>query len=99
MGNLASIRRQASRLRADLAQATRERVTRWTGKGPDDYPDDPVGYARDILRIDTLTPDQQTILRHLQVPPYKVLVPSAHDVGKTFIAAVAANHWWDSFDP
>ncbi len=68
-------------------------------KGPKDYPTDPVGYARDILGIRTLTDEQKAILEHLLIPPFKVLVPSAHDVGKTFAAAVAANWWYDSFDP
>ncbi len=63
------------------------------------YPTDPVGYARNILGIRTLTAAQQQILQSLLEPPYKTLVPSAHDVGKTFVAAVAANWWYDSFDP
>src|SRR4051812_23587699 len=83
MGNLAGIRRQAAKLKTDLAQAALERGAALRGgKGRGGYPDDPVGYARNVLGITTLTPDQETILRHLLLPPYKVLVPSAHDVGK-----------------
>jgi hypothetical protein len=37
--------------------------------------------------------------RRLHVPPFRVLVPSAHDTGKTFAAAVAASYWFDGFDP
>src|SRR5215471_11911645 len=62
------------------------------------YRADPVGYARDVLGV-RLTPDQQNLLRHLLVPPGRVLVPSGHDTGKTFAAAVAVNWWYDSFDP
>src|SRR5262249_26097178 len=69
-----------------------------TRRDPHSYPNDPLGYVKDILRA-TPTPDQQEILRHLLIPPCKVIVPSAHDVGKTFIAAAALNWWYDSFDP
>lgn len=64
-----------------------------------DYAGDPVGYARDILGIKYLWETQQQILRALLEPPYRVMVPSGHNVGKSFIAAVAANWWFDSFDP
>ena len=57
---------------------------------PHAYAGRPVEFAREVLKIDTLTPEQENILRMLHEPPYRVLVPSAHDVGKTFIAAVAA---------
>ncbi len=63
------------------------------------YAGQPVEFARNILHIDTLTPDQERILTLLHEPPYRVLVPAAHDVGKTFIAAVAAIYWHYSFDP
>jgi hypothetical protein len=60
------------------------------------YPDKPVEYCRDMLGV-TLTPDQETILRHLLVPPCIVNVPSANDTGKTFLAACAVSWWFDSF--
>ena len=63
------------------------------------YGTDPIAYARHALKITTLTQDQQTILRSLTIPPYRVLVPSGHDTGKTFIAAVAISWWFDSFNP
>jgi len=47
----------------------------------------------------TLTPDQGQILQSLLTPPFKTLVPSGHNTGKTFCAAVAVNHWFDSYDP
>jgi hypothetical protein len=68
-------------------------------RGPSDYPDDPVGYARDILGIKTIWSAQEDILRSLLEPPYRVMVKAGHSVGKSFIAAVAVNWWYDSFDP
>lgn len=62
------------------------------------YPGDPVGYANHVLGV-TLTPDQETILRHLLIPPCWVNVPSANNTGKTFLAAVAISWWFDSFRP
>ncbi len=59
---------------------------------------DPVGYAEVVLGV-TLTPDQRRILELLTVPPYKVLVRSAHLTGKSFVAAVATLWWYDTHDP
>lgn len=33
------------------------------------------------------------------MPPYRVLVPSGNDVGKSWLAAAAANFWYDTRDP
>jgi len=59
----------------------------------------PVQFAEQVLGVNTLTDDQKRILTLLHEPPCRVLVPSAHDVGKTFIAAVAVLYWHYSFDP
>jgi hypothetical protein len=89
-----------ARLRETLArEAATEIPLGWGSNRPWDYPDDPIGYAENILGVRTLTEPQKDILRHLRIPPYKVLVPSGHDVGKTFALAVAVNWWFDSFDP
>src|SRR2546421_623271 len=66
--------------------------------GPITSPTDPVGYANHVLKVQ-LTPDQETILRHLLIPPCRVDVPSGNDTGKTFVAAVAVCWWFDSFNP
>lgn len=66
-------------------------------ESPSSYPGEPVKYAERILKIKTLTDDQKNALEHLYKPPRRVLMPSAHDVGKTFLAAVAVNHWYDSY--
>jgi hypothetical protein len=55
-------------------------------------------YSKEVLGI-TNTPDQEAILDHLHIPPYKILVPSGHATGKTCTAAEAANYWYDCYDP
>jgi hypothetical protein len=97
---MTAMMREVARLREDL-RAARARATRPAGgrrptANPAGYPADPVGFARDVLGV-WLTPDQETILRHLLVPPCRVMVPSAHDTGKTFVAAVAVNWWYESY--
>jgi hypothetical protein len=66
---------------------------------PGYYAGDPVRFVEERLGVRSLTGDQKRILMLLHEPPYRVLVPSAHDVGKTFIAACAALYWYFSFDP
>jgi hypothetical protein len=56
------------------------------------YAADLAGFAADILKV-TLTPQQIEIGRLLLEPPYRVLVPSANNQGKTFLAAVVTI-WW-----
>jgi hypothetical protein len=62
------------------------------------FPGDPANYVSRYLGK-TLTPQQAEVLRALQRPPYRVLVPSANNVGKTFLAACVASWFYDSFDP
>src|SRR5262249_53573669 len=71
---------------------------RRASKDPGASPTAPVGYAQHILGV-RLTPDQETILRHLLIPPCVVNVPSGNNTGKTFLAAVGASWWYDSFNP
>jgi hypothetical protein len=82
--------RQASLRRESLA------VGRPNPRDPK-YRDDPGLYARDILGV-TLTPEQDHILRLCMTPPYRVLVKSAHNVGKSFIAAVKISHQYDCYE-
>ena len=56
------------------------------------YFDDPVGFARDILKIE-LVPKQQELLLCLRKPPYYVLAPSGNELGKSLAAAVGVL-WW-----
>jgi hypothetical protein len=62
------------------------------------FPDDPVGYARGVLGLEP-TPQQEHVMRLLVTPPYRVLVKSGHNIGKTHLAATLLNWWYDSFDP
>lgn len=50
------------------------------------YKDDPVGFVREVLQEDP-TPDQEEVLRAIISPPYKVIVRSAHNVGKSWLCA------------
>lgn len=62
------------------------------------FPLDPVAYATRYLGV-RLTPQQIRVLEAIRTPPYRVLVPSANNVGKTFLAAVVASWFYDSYDP
>lgn len=59
---------------------------------------DPANYVSRYLGK-TLTPQQAEVLRALRRPPYRALVPSVNNVGKTFLAACVASWFYDSFDP
>lgn len=62
------------------------------------YRDDPVAYAENVLQV-RLTPRQADVLQAVREPPYRVLVPSGHDTGKTFAGAVLVSWWYDTRDP
>lgn len=63
------------------------------------YHDNPVGYVLEKLKVATLWERLQEVLQLLRVPPYRVLVRSGHNLGKSFVAAAACNWWYDTFDP
>lgn len=67
-------------------------------KGRYAYPGGIADYAREVLHT-SATPDQEQFWRLLQTPPYKVLVRSANNTGKSYGAAVAVNHFFDTYDP
>lgn len=62
------------------------------------YRDDPIGFFKNVLRV-TLTEQQESVVKLLLVPPYKVIVKSAHNVGKTFLAACIAIWWYFTRSP
>lgn len=72
---------------------------RFTDAELERYRADPVEYAEQELKIDTLTDVSKEILRSLVIPPYRTLVKSGHNVGKTHLMAVAVNWRYDCFDP
>lgn len=85
------------RLRKTLRRL-RERSAAFLATDHARYRDDPVGYCCDILRVQ-LTPQQEDLARLLRTPPYRVLAPSGHNVGKSFLAACLVNWWYDVHDP
>lgn len=61
------------------------------------YRDDRIGYAEDVLG-QIVTPQQAEISRQLDLNS-RVLVPSAHKVGKTHFGSAIVQHFHDSYDP
>jgi hypothetical protein len=74
---------------AQKAYATRlsSRLNPLTAGDYDHYREDPVGFARDILHIHTLTGDQVSLMESV-VDYKKTVVESATTVGKTFVLAI-----------
>ena len=62
------------------------------------YRYDPVRYAREIHKLE-VTPQQVSILEGLIEPPFRVFARSANTQGKSFIAALAVNWWYDTRNP
>lgn len=60
------------------------------------YQQDPVAYAKDVLRA-KLTDDQAEMLNSVRDNRYTA-VKASHAVGKTFLASVAANWWYDCWN-
>lgn len=63
------------------------------------YKLDPVGYAYEVLKVRIVTPDQREVAEAVLKPPYRVLVKSGHNIGKTFTAAWLTNWWYDTRNP
>src|ERR1700726_2279955 len=62
------------------------------------YRNYPVEYAQQILKAD-LTETQMEILDSLTIHPFKTLVKSGHEVGKSHVMACAASWWFDTRVP
>lgn len=84
-------------LRARLA-ALERRLPARSAASTGSYAADPAGYVREVLG-QQLWAAQEEIARKLLEPPYKVLVKSGHNIGKSFLAACLTNWWYDTFDP
>jgi len=56
------------------------------------YLNDPVGFAREVLGIE-LVPKQQEAITSILKPPYRTLIPSANEQGKSLLCACAVL-WW-----
>lgn len=55
-------------------------------------------YSRRYLR-QSPTPQQSEIAQLLEEPPFRVLVPSANNVGKTFLMGSYARYFYEKYDP
>lgn len=64
-----------------------------------EYLNDPVRFAHEILNVKFLTPAQEDILKSLLNPPYCTLCPSANNLGKSMISAVAVIWWFCTRSP
>lgn len=62
-----------------------------------EVPDCPYEYA--IQKGRKVTPQQKEILQASVQPPYSTIVRSAHTVGKTFLAAMFLDWFYDRFNP
>jgi hypothetical protein len=60
------------------------------------YQHDPIGYARNILRVNWWS-KQQEIANALLQPPHRVLVKASHNIGKTHVSGGLVNWFFDSF--
>lgn len=58
----------------------------------------PLDYISQRLKA-VPTASQANIVKLLRTPPYKVLVRSGHNLGKSWLAAAIANWWHDTFRP
>lgn len=77
----------------------REEMDRFVAvKGPGDYVNDPVGYARDILEFEP-APAQIEVANALREYPHRVLAPSGHKYGKSALAGWLINWFYDSYRP
>lgn len=94
-GNLTA---RLKRVQERLANRPRDVASELKATALAKYLRDPSGYARDILH-GSPTQQQDEIANLLLVYPYRVKVPSGHNVGKTFMAAWLVNWWYDTRDP
>ena len=59
--------------------------------------DDPVAFAREVLLVEQLTPEQEEILRTMSKPRARGAVSSGHKTGKDYLAGVIALWWFCSW--
>lgn len=63
------------------------------------YRDAPEGYIAEVLKPRIIQPSQIEIAKSLLRPPYKTIVVSANNVGKSYVAGSLTNWHYDCFDP
>lgn len=95
--NFAAFKAEARRRNRERQAAIRQLVAvTTTAKADQPVYLDPVEYAREVLGI-TLTDKQAEICRALREQPWRVLVTSGNNLGKTHLAAVLVCWWFDTF--
>lgn len=65
---------------------------------PRRYQNDPLGYAREILKVEWWSKAREVVAK-LLTPPHRVLVRSGNEVGKTHLCGGLTSWFYDSFDP
>jgi hypothetical protein len=74
-----------------VAEASlRHRAASWPGR--------PEKYARYFLR-QRIVPELAAVAERLAEPPYRLLIPSGHNLGKTHLLSCLIQHHHDSYDP
>lgn len=87
-------------LRAGLLARTSRLEKRFRSIAParaaSGYDGDPVGYAREVLKVEPWA-KQIEVARLLLTPPYRVQLRSSHSVGKTWTLAWLTNWFYDTY--
>lgn len=63
------------------------------------YRDAPVAYIREVLKAPVVQPVQERICELMLTPPHRVIVVSANNIGKSWLAGALTNWRYDCFDP
>lgn len=64
------------------------------------YAEDALSYVHDVLGVRHVTPDQAAVLQYVSAGPRcRLLVPSANETGKSFLAACLLSWHYDCFNP
>ena len=92
-----SLRNRSSKKRRQIlakakVRASAAKTATWVAA-----PADPLEYVRKRGKV--VTDQQAKILTALNEPPYAILAPAAHAVGKTYLAAMAVSHFYDRYNP
>lgn len=80
-----------------LRRQAEEIALKAQGPDPHSYASNPLGYARDILKIPYLWSRMDDICTAMLAPPNRVLVKAGHKLGKSHLAGILINWFYDSF--
>jgi hypothetical protein len=92
------VKLNTSKLKKQIDQL-KKRVTQTRSVSPyAKYRYDPVGYSREVLKVDWWA-KQVEIAEKVLIPPHRVLVKACHSVGKSHLMGGLVNWWYDTRDP